>query len=176
MSEELRDASKNLPISILGAYGINSILAGITILTIIAATPTENPEPIVFAATGYEFIEILRYGLQSRVGTTILTSVVIISLATCCLTELAASSRQAWSLARDGGLPFHRWVAKVDHKANLPRNSVILVVAIVVALSLINLGSDVALNAVMSLASAAVINSYIVILGEIATVRKHGPS
>lgn len=47
--------------------------------------------------------------------------------------------------ARDDGLPFSAWIAKVDPSLEVPRNAVSLTAALIIILSLINIGSDVAL-------------------------------
>lgn len=47
--------------------------------------------------------------------------------------------------ARDEGLPFSKWIAKVDPALEVPRNAVLLTAVLIIVLSLINIGSDVAL-------------------------------
>ena len=42
-----------------------------------------------------------------------MTALVVIVFVSAVISEIATSSRQLWSFARDGGLPFSRWVAKV---------------------------------------------------------------
>lgn len=49
--------------------------------------------------------------------------------------------------ARDEGLPFSAWIARVDPILEVPRNAVMLTAALIILLSLINIGSDVALYA-----------------------------
>ena len=43
-----------------------------------------------------------------------MTSIVIILNIFACVTVMAGSSRQLFAFARDGGIPFHRWVAQVN--------------------------------------------------------------
>ena len=58
-----------------------------------------------------------------------------------------STSRQTWAFARDKGLPFSNWIGHVDRKLEVPFNAVTITCLITIALSLINIGSDVAFNA-----------------------------
>jgi choline transport protein len=42
-----------------------------------------------------------------------MTAIVVIVFASAVISEIATSTRQLWSFARDGGLPFSSWIAKV---------------------------------------------------------------
>ena len=48
-------------------------------------------------------------------------------------------------IARDEGLPFSKWIAKVGPSLEVPRNAVLLTAVLILILSLINIGSDEAL-------------------------------
>lgn len=62
-----------------------------------------------------------------------------------------STSRQTWAFARDRGLPFSNWIGHVDRKLEVPSNAVTITCLTTTALSLINIGSDVAFNAIISL-------------------------
>lgn len=49
------------------------------------------------------------------------------------------------AFARDKGLPGYKWVGRVDSKYMLPLNAIIVTFTFTVLLSLINLGSTIAL-------------------------------
>lgn len=62
---------------------------------------------------------------------------------------MTASSRMSYAFARDRGLPFSRIFA-IMHRSGVPVNSVLLTTACVVVFGCIYLGSDTALNAILS--------------------------
>jgi choline transport protein len=68
----------------------------------ILATPTFQP-----------FIQVFYNATQSYAATNAMTAVVIILLASCCISEVATASRQIWSFARDRGLPASNWLSQV---------------------------------------------------------------
>lgn len=73
------------------------------------------------------------------------------------------SSRQLWAFARDKGLPFHRWIAKVEENG-LPRNAVVVTLVFTALLSLIIIGSAAAFNVILSFGNSGIYSSYIIIL------------
>jgi amino acid transporter len=50
-----------------------------------------------------------------------------------------------FKFARDNGLPFSSWIAAVDREAGTPVNAARVTAVVVIALSLVNLGSNAAL-------------------------------
>ena len=48
------------------------------------------------------------------------------SPSSCVLSLQAAASRLLFSFARDGGIPGHRWLAKVSPNTKVPRNALIV--------------------------------------------------
>lgn len=126
--------------------------------------------------TGYPFIYVLENATKSVGGTTGFVSVVLILLVMITISALASSSRQMFAFARDDGLPFSKWLGtvsvpfdcqkhsllirwfllKVSPHFHVPANAIIATAIFVCLVSLINVGSTVAFNAVLSLASNAV--------------------
>lgn len=62
---------------------------------------------------------------------------------------MTASSRMSHAFARDGGLPFSRLFARMSRNG-VPIPSVLLTTACVIVFGCIYLGSDSALNAILS--------------------------
>ena len=73
------------------------------------------------------------------------------------------SSRQLWAFARDKGLPFHSFLARVKLDG-LPRNAVLVTLAFTALLLLIIIGSSAAFNIILSFGNAGLFTSYITIL------------
>lgn len=64
--------------------------------------------------------------------------------------------------ARDNGLPFSNWLSRVRPGYDLPMNAIYVTYTFAMLLTLINLGSEVALNIITSLGTGALTCSYIV--------------
>ena len=79
-------------------------------------------------------------------------SIVIIAFCSC-FALLTSVSRLTFAFARDGGMPFSHFFAYVNPTYHIPIRSICLVSFVMVLLSLINIGSAVALNAILSLST-----------------------
>ena len=82
---------------------------------------------------------------------TVILVIVVLLLVCSNIAYLAAVTRDLFAFARDQGLPFSAWIAKVDEKRNIPQNACIVTSAISVGLALIYIGSPVAFYAITSL-------------------------
>jgi choline transport protein len=173
MAEEIKDAARTLPNAIMASVALNGSLAFIMSVTLIFTLG--DVESVLSGVTGYPFIQIFYNATQSYAGTNVLTAIVIIMLTGCCISELAASSRQVWSFARDQGLPGWTWLSKVSPSWNIPFPAVLLSMAITTLLCCINIGSSVALNAITSLGALAVLCSYFLTISCLVYRRLAGP-
>ena len=72
------------------------------------------------------------------------------------------SSKADNKKSRDRGTPFSSWLAHVRPGCDVPMNAIIFSYVFAMLLSLINLGSAVALNIITSLGTGALLSSYIV--------------
>ena len=173
MAEEISDAATTLPRAIMGSIVLNGSLAFIMSVTLIFTLG--DVDSVLSGVTGYPFIQIFYNATGSLTGTNILTAIVIVMLTGCCLSELAACSRQVWSFARDQGLPGWTWLSQVSPGWNIPLPAVILSLVITTLLSLINIGSTVALNAITSLGALATLVSYYLTISCVVYRRLAGP-
>lgn len=92
-------------------------------------TPTAQPH-----------IQVLYNATQSVAGATVLSSVIVIMAIFGCVNMVATCSRQLYAFARDDGLPFSAFLARVRPSWDLPLNSTFVSFGITVLLSLINIG------------------------------------
>ncbi|RMZ91501.1 hypothetical protein DV736_g1274, partial [Chaetothyriales sp. CBS 134916] len=163
MSEEIKDASVTLPRAIMGSVILNVSLVFVMVVTLCFCLG--DPNVALDSATGYPFIEVFYQATGSKAGTNVMTTIIIIMLSACAVSEVAAASRQIWSFARDGGLPGHRWLSGVSPNWNIPLPAVIVSLLIAALISLINIGSSVALQAITSLGALATLFSYYLTIG-----------
>jgi choline transport protein len=78
---------------------------------------------------------------------------------------IATASRQLFAFARDDAVPFSAWFAHVKPGWDVPFNSIITTFITTSLLSLIGIGSAVALNSILSLATVAILTGYIGSIG-----------
>lgn len=175
MSEEIRDASLTVPRALMASVFLNITLVFVLIITI-CFTIGPDPATLLDTSTGYPFIQLFYNSTQSLAGASVLAAVVATLLTFCAIAEAAACSRQIWSFARDGGLPFSGFLSHVSPKWNIPLPAVAVTLTISALLSLINIGSTVALNAITSLGAVAVLLSYLLTISCLVSRRLRGPA
>ncbi|KAL4888025.1 amino acid permease-domain-containing protein [Aspergillus ambiguus] len=172
MSEEIKDASETLPKAMMAAVGVNGVLGFVMIITICFTLGDVNN--ILNSPTGYPFIQIFYNVTGNYAAANTMTAILIVTLTASTITEVATASRQIWSFARDRGLPFSSFFAYVTPGWNIPLNSVLLSLAVTVLLSLINIGSEEALLAIISLTITSLMSAYILSIGCVLLKRLRG--
>ncbi|KAK2795611.1 hypothetical protein FQN50_009717 [Emmonsiellopsis sp. PD_5] len=160
MSEEIKDASRTLPKAMMTAIGVNAIL-GLTMLLTLCFT-LGDAESILASPTGFPFIQVFFNTTKNYQATNAMVSILVITLTASAISEVATASRQLWSFARDRGLPFSSFLAHVTPGWNIPVNAVLVSLVITTLLSLINIGSTAALNAIITLALSSLMSSYMI--------------
>ncbi|KAI4114679.1 MAG: hypothetical protein LQ345_004578 [Seirophora villosa] len=163
MSEEVQNASETLPKAILWGAGLNAVLGYLTVFTL-CFTMTDIPS-LLDSPTTFPFLQLFYNVTRSNVATAIMAAIIIITLVMAVVSEVATASRQIWAFSRDNGFPFSRFLRRVKPGWNIPLNALWVSLAFGVIIALINLGSSVALNAIVSLTISALISSYILSIG-----------
>ncbi len=87
---------------------------------------------------------------------------------------MAGSSRQLFSFARDKGVPFHTWVARVPVGYDVPVNSILVSAMFACIFECINIGSSIAFNIIMSIGTVALVTSYMTSVGSVTYRRIRG--
>ncbi|KAK4447119.1 putative amino-acid permease [Podospora aff. communis PSN243] len=172
MAEELRDASKSLPRAMIATTLINGSLGFVMIVTFCMVLG--DLDSVLHTPTTQPFIQVFYNSVQSYGGVTVMTCIMVIMSACGVVNNIATSSRQLWAFARDRGVPFSGWLARVHPRWELPLNALAVSYAFAVLLSLINIGSTVAFNILTSLGVGALISSYVVSIGCVALKRVRG--
>jgi amino acid transporter len=159
MAEEVKDAGRNVPNAIAWAYVGNGILALVFLVTYLFAIP--SVDDALDDPSSFPFIYVFRNAVSTG-GVNALTVLILVLVIASNISFNASASRQTFSFARDNGLPFARWISAVHPTKEIPANAVALSCLISVLLSLINLGSSVAFNAIISLNVVALMFTYAV--------------
>ncbi|KAK0622509.1 amino acid/polyamine transporter I [Immersiella caudata] len=156
MAEELREASKSLPRAMIATTLVNGSLGFVTIVTF--SMVLGDLDSVLHTPTTQPYIQVFYNAVQSYARATVMT---------CIMPQLLA-------FARDRGVPFSGWLARVHPTWGLPLNALGVSDGFAVLLSLINVGSTVAFNILTSLGVGALISSYVISIGRVALRRARG--
>lgn len=176
MSEEIHDAERVVPQSILTSVLINGALGfGMILSTLFTMT---DATAALASPTGYPYMQIFCSATKSLGGCTVMSAIVPILVTATAVGSLASSSRMAWSFARDRGLPGWQVLSRVHlpsppsynsplihsqvNAQAVPQWSILVVTSAAVLLALIILGSAAVLNDVVSLCVSALYSSYLI--------------
>ncbi|XP_041011003.1 amino-acid permease BAT1 homolog isoform X2 [Juglans microcarpa x Juglans regia] len=164
MTEETKNADKNGPRGIISSIGISIIVGwgyilGITFaVTNISYLLDENND-----AGGYAIAEIFYLAFKNRygngVGGIICLGVVAVAIFFCGMSSVTSNSRMAYAFSRDGAMPFSSVWHKVN-KQEVPINAVWLSAFISFCMALTSLGSLVAFQAMVSIATIGLYIAY----------------
>jgi amino acid transporter len=157
MSEEVKDASRAIPRTVISIWLINSMFAFVSFITVAYHLP--DITEALSDPTYQPVIYVLRQSMSNNWMTVILSFTLFLIVCSN-ITYLAAVTRDIWAFARDHGLPFSDWIAKVEPKQAVPRNGIILSSGIAFLLSLIYIGSAIAFYAMTSLVTVALLQCY----------------
>lgn len=162
MSEEVKNASMSVPRVIIIIFVVNFLQTFLTSLTLAYHIP--SIEEALGDASTYPAIYVIRQSM-STVWLTVLLTIICALLWVGVVSYLAAVSRDLFAFARDNGLPYSAWIAKVDPKRHVPTNAYIVSGVFSCLLSLIYIGSPVAFYAITSLYVVAIIGCYVMSSG-----------
>ncbi|KAJ4983075.1 amino acid transporter [Stagonosporopsis vannaccii] len=172
MSEELKDASAVLPKAMMWAVFFNGVFGIIMMITFVFCGGALDS--VLDSPTGVPVLQAVYNATGSIAGTVVMGAILVILVFFAAVSVTAASSRQIWAFARDKGLPFSSWIEYVRPGWNIPINALLVCLGSSLVLACINFGSEVTLNAIVSISNAALIFSYIVSIGCIRLKRLRG--
>ncbi|RJE20120.1 Amino acid permease [Aspergillus sclerotialis] len=160
MAEEASNASVAIPRAILLSVLINGTLGFTMLIAVLFCMG--DVKAAINTPTGYPYIEIFHQATDSISGALGMSSILLIIAICSVIGMLAATSRQFWSFARDRGVPGWRFWSKVSPTTHIPTYSVLLTMTVSCLLGLINIGSAVALNDILSMAVSGIYLSYLI--------------
>ncbi|GAB7354835.1 hypothetical protein MBLNU459_g5215t2 [Dothideomycetes sp. NU459] len=171
-SEELPDSATWMPRSMIFSAVVNfSISFGMLLALLYRSGDIADA---LDSPTGQPYIQILYNATGSRKATAVMIAYIILSLVFCAINMVTTSSRQLWSFARDGGLPFSAQFAKVSPRYHVPTVAISATLVFTVVISLIIIGSSTAFNIIVSLGACAILASYIISISCVLFLRIRG--
>ena len=151
MTEEMKSASTEAPKAIILSVLIGAATGFAFLLTLCFCIG--NIEQTESTSTGVPVIQIIYDSTQSKVGTCFLSSLIAVIVIIAGNNLLAEGSRVVYAFARDHGLPFSKFFAKVEKKKQIPVNALFLTLFIQLALDAINFGTTTGFSTVISIAT-----------------------
>lgn len=136
---------------------LNGALGFIMIITYCFAIQSVEDQ-IIASTAPYPFVEIFATATGSTAAAIGMTIPIVLMTLGMSINATAAASRQAWSFARDDGLPFPRWFTKLVsiNSTPLPINAMITSLAILIVVALLNFGGSEVFNSIIGLMTGAV--------------------
>lgn len=160
IAEEIKDASKVVPWCMIFTAIINGSLGFVMLITFLF-TMGPVDDSILTPPSGFSFLSAYLYATGSKSATTGLACIILILEVCSAISILATCSRQAFAFARDNALPFSEFFSNVNPTSKIPVNAVLATTLITILLSLINIGSTAAFNAIASITVGSLYASYV---------------
>ena len=130
MAEETRNASLTIPRAMVWSYVINGLMVLLMLITYCFVSLTNSPNVTLLtlrfmvqvltdldaafdSPTGFPFIQVFATATGTPQGGVALTCIFIVLMVLSVTNYMASCSRQIFAFARDNGLPFNSWIAKV---------------------------------------------------------------
>ncbi|KAM3420290.1 hypothetical protein BST61_g3575 [Cercospora zeina] len=172
MAEEVRDASRTIPLAMVSTLILNGITGLVMVITF--AYCIGPIEAALQPQYNFAFIGTFYNATQSHAGATAMTCIITTLTLCSAISNVATASRQMFAFARDHGLPFASILSYVQPGLDIPLNAVLVCFVCTVLLSLISLGSSVTFNAILSIGVVALLTSYLTSMGCILLKRIRG--
>ncbi|KAK4552387.1 hypothetical protein LTR86_010401 [Recurvomyces mirabilis] len=170
MSQEVKDAAKLVPAAMMISNVLNFTLAWLASIITALCTPDVSSligSPLAQSTPNGAFLQIFLSATGSKVGATLLSLPIALTIFMSCCNSLACSSRELWAFAADGGFPLSRWLGKSREldgsERGTPQHAIMFSMICPVSFPLIGLRSTAALNATISLVVACLSTSYLIV-------------
>ncbi|WVZ67458.1 hypothetical protein U9M48_016530 [Paspalum notatum var. saurae] len=164
MTEETKKADRSGPMGIVTSVALASVFGW---LYLVALTSVVTDIPYLLDpgndAGGYAIAQALYTAFHRRYGTgvggLVCLGIVAVAVFICGSTNVTSDSRMAYAFSRDGAMPFsHAWHRVNKHE--VPLNAVWFSVTIAFLIALPSLGSQVAFQAMVSVATTGLYIAY----------------
>ena len=166
MAEEVKNASLTVPWMMLTTILLNGTMGLVVMITYVFVIQDLETQIVNSTAT-YPFIDVFEMAIGSRAGAIGMTVPIIVLSICICVNATAAASRQAWSFARDNGLPFPGWFTKVTiiNGTPAPLNAIFASLFMNVVLALLSLGGSEAFDSIYGVGEGAACLTYAISIG-----------
>jgi amino acid transporter len=151
MTEEMTHPSRDAPRAMIMSVGMGAVTGFIFLLTLCFCIG--DIDTAASSSTGVPVIQIFYESTNSKVGTCFMTSMITVITLVCSVSLLAEGSRSLFAFARDNGLPFSRFLARVTTKARIPLNAIFATILAQIAFNSMYFGTLTGFNTIISIAT-----------------------
>ncbi|CAG9988314.1 unnamed protein product [Clonostachys byssicola] len=158
MAEDMPEPRRTVPLTLIAVTLLNSVTSVAMIVVLLFCTV--NKEALYEPIGGMPLAQILWDGHRSLPLTGINMLLMSVIFVTGGLGFISCSSRLVWQVTKHGGLAFARVFGHVNPKTQIPQNAVFFVGTTTILISLLQVGTQTALNALMGFSFLCVAFSY----------------
>lgn len=158
MTEEIKDASKEAPRAMVLSVWLGAVTGFIFLVSVCFCIG--DITEVADTSTLVPLIQIYYDSTQSNAGACVLASLIVIIDLGCANALLAEGARSLYAFARDNGLPFSRFISKVESKHQVPVVAILLGTVIQMAFNSIYFGTVTGFNTVIAIATEGFYLSY----------------
>ncbi|KAF2642471.1 amino acid transporter [Massarina eburnea CBS 473.64] len=160
MSEEIKDASKRVPRSMIESYLVN-VAGGLVSLTglLLFIGPIEE------VLQSKLVITVFLSRIQSSFAVFAIALVLAILIFLSNITAVATASRQVWAFSRDMGLPYSDWIRIIDITKGLPVHALYVTTIMAGIFCAFRIGGAYAFENTISLYVLSILSTYMMAIG-----------
>ncbi|SCU98825.1 LAFA_0G20340g1_1 [Lachancea sp. 'fantastica'] len=176
MAFEVEKPERVIPIAILGTVAIGFCTSFCYVIAMFFSL--HNLSAITSSNTGAPILDIYFQALGNKAGALVLGTLVLLTSFGCVIACHTWQARLCWSFARDEGLPFSKFMSKINPQLGIPLNAHLVSSFLIVLLGVLYLASTTAFNSLITGCIMFLLLSYIVpVICLLLKKRdiKHGP-
>lgn len=160
LAEEMDNPARQVPQVMIGNTLLSTIV-GLPMAIVFCFCITK-PDALLDPVGGQVVMQLFLDSLNSKALFILIGAMWVWVTIVASIGVTTTTSRVWWSFARQGGLPFHKWLSKTStiSTSTLPANSVYMITLISCLIILLYLGPSLVLNAILSAASICFYVSY----------------
>ncbi|KAL9038339.1 MAG: hypothetical protein Q9214_005316 [Letrouitia sp. 1 TL-2023] len=144
LAEEVHRPEKMIPIAIMGTVVIGFVTSWFYSIALFFSM--RDVDGLVETSTGVPILALFYQAIGSKGGAIVLEALIMATGIGCQVACHTWQSRLCWSFARDKGLPFPKFLSKVDKKLDVPLRAHFVSCVIVAIVGCLYLGSYTAFN------------------------------
>jgi choline transport protein len=160
MAEETKNSAVNIPRAMIWTVIVNGVSGFVYIVAVLYSIVDVDAVLSNGAATGFPIIEVFNQATQNPRAASAMMCGPILLFFMATFGAFASTGRLVFAFARDNGLPFSKSLSVITDWNRAPTRAMLLNYVVICLLSLINIGSTVAFNALLSLATISFYSSY----------------
>lgn len=146
MCEEVRDPAVQVPKAMVATIFINTFAGLLFLIPIVFVLP--NIQDLINNDAYAQPVPVIILSAVGSPGAAIGLLIPLMVLALFCgIGCTTAASRCTWAFARDGAMPFSKWLIKINKSLDVPLNAMMLSMVVQVVFGVLYFGSPAAFNA-----------------------------